>query len=213
MVSLATFSLNLALARFATPEVYGQFVIAFSLLLLAYACVQVPLALEPLIFLEGKKTNTQDQAIYVRHSFVLTVAVGLVCVGLLLTIGVCFEALQNPIYAKACWMASLPLLFMNVRYFIRCFYIMKGSFYQAFLYDFSVLLIIGGGLAALVWFDRINDWAIVGLFAVAEATASMVWFARRRRCIPRLVLDLASEIETRPPSGGCFQFLLGSSGS
>ena len=89
VVSLATFSLNLALARFATPEVYGQFVIAFSLLLLAYACVQVPLALEPLIFLGGKKTNTQDQAIYVRHSFVLTVAVGLVCVGLLLTIGVC----------------------------------------------------------------------------------------------------------------------------
>jgi len=128
VVSLANFALNLALARYASPEVYGQFVIVFALLLFVYSSIQAPLTLDPLIILGGKINDKETQFMYTRRTLGFHFLISLVSIVVLLIVGALSWTFQNLIYARAMLQASVPLLFMNLRFLIRCFYIMEGEF-------------------------------------------------------------------------------------
>ena len=197
-VSLANFGLNFALARYASPEVYGQFVIVFALLLLAHSSIQAPLTLDPLIILGGKINDKETQLIYARRTLGSHLLISLVSIVVLLVVAGFSWTFQNLIYARATLLASVPLLFMNLRFFIRCFYIMKGEFAKAFRSDFSVLIVVGLGAVGLVSLREPSDWAAVSLMAIAEAAATLLFITTRRKQLLQVVSGLLSDIKAQP---------------
>ena len=198
VVSLANFALNLALARYASPEVYGQFVIVFALLLFVYGCIQAPFTLDPLIILGGKINDKETQLIYARRTLGFHFLISLVSIVVLLVVGALSWTFQNLIYARAMLLASVPLLFMNLRFFIRCFYIMKGKFGEAFRSDLSVLIVIGLGVVGLIYMREPSDWAAVALMTMAEAAATLLLMATKRKQLLRVISGLVSDIKAQP---------------
>jgi len=196
-ISLANFVLNFVLARYARPEVYGQFVIVFTLLLFVYGCIQASLTLDPLIILGGK-IDQENQSIYARRTFGFHLLISLVGIVVLLVVSAFFRAFGNPVYARATLLASAPLLFMNLRFFIRCFYIMKGEFAKAFGNDLSVLIIIGLGVIGLIFLSDPSDWMGVLLLTVAEATATLLLITTKREQLLRVISGLLSDIKAQP---------------
>ena len=197
-VSLANFALNLALARYASPEVYGQFVIVFVLLLLAHSSIQTPLTLDPLIILGGKINDKETQLIYARRTLGFHLLISLVSIVVLLVVGAFSWTLQNLIYARATLLASVPLLFVNLRFLIRCFYVMKGEFAKAFRSDLSVLMVISLGVVGLVYLRGLSDWAAVALMTIAEAAATLLLMTAKRKQLLRVISGLVSDIKAQP---------------
>jgi len=197
-VSLANFGLNFALARYARPEIYGQFVIIFSLLLLVYSFIQVPLTLDPLIILGGKINDKESQLIYVRRVLGFHILISLVSIVMLLVTAAVLKAFQNFIYAEAMLLASVPSLFMNFRFFIRCFYIMRGEFDKAFRSDFSVLMAVGLGVIWLIYLQEISVWAAIVLMTIAEAVATLLLMITKHKQLSQFISDIVSDIKMQP---------------
>lgn len=196
-VSLTNFGLNFLLARFASPEVYGQFVVVFAVLLFVYSSIQVPLVLDPLIILGGKK-DEEIRFVYVRRVLFLLLIISLVSAGGLFIGSVFLGIIQNQIYSRAFLLACLPVSFMNLRFFVRCFYIMKGEFVKAFVSDFSVLIIvILGGLGLIQWRTP-TDWDTVTLLSVAEATPLFLLVSRRYGDLSRLIHGILTDVLSQP---------------
>lgn len=196
-VSLTNFGLNFLLARYASPEVYGQFVIVFVVLLFMYSSIQVPLVLDPLIILGGKK-DKEAKLVYVRRVLYFHFLISLVSIGGLLTGGVFFAVLQNQIYLRALLLACVPVAFMNLRFFIRCFYIMKGEFAKAFRSDLSVLAVVGLGALGLVYWQTPTDWDTVILLTISEATPLFIIISRKHRQWLQLVHGIISDVLSQP---------------
>lgn len=196
-VSLVNFALNFSLARWASPEVYGVFVIVFSLLLLVYSSIQVPLVLDPLIILGGKKGQV-SQTVYARRSLLFSIAISVVSVGVLFIGALLLGLMGEVIYARAAFLASMPLFFMGFRYFVRCFYIMKGEFFKAFINDASVLFVLGLGFIGLIYWGTINEWTVVILLCVAEFVASSLWLVIKRVQVCRVVYGLFRDVKLQP---------------
>jgi len=197
-VSLASFGLNFLLARYASPEVYGQFVVIFALLLFVYGVVQAPFTLDPLIILGGKMDYKESQLVYSRRAFGIHLLITLVSTMVLLVVAAFLRVFQSPIYTRAALLASVPLLFMNLRFFIRSFYIMEGEFTKAFRSDFSVLVVVVLGAIGLVYLREPNDWMAVALMTIAEATATLLFIATKHRQLPKVISDLLSDIGRQP---------------
>ncbi|MBM3166245.1 MAG: hypothetical protein FJZ94_02165 [Chloroflexi bacterium] len=197
-VSLANFALNFALARYATPQVYGIFIIVFTLLLLAYSCVQAPLTLDPLIMLGGKKGNKEAQFVYVRRVLALNLLISLVSIMVLIAAGMSLGVLAKSVYARATLLASIPLIFLNLRFFIRCFYIMRGEFIKAFVNDFSVLVVVSLGIVSLIYREMTNDWTIILLLTVSEITAPLLLITTMWKQAREVISGLVSDIKAQP---------------
>ncbi|MGQ9784816.1 MAG: lipopolysaccharide biosynthesis protein, partial [Armatimonadota bacterium] len=197
-VSLANFGLNYALARYASPEVYGQFVIVFALLLFVYGSIQAPLTLDPLIILGGKINDKETQFMYARRTLGFHLLISLVSIVVLLVVGAFSWTFQNLIYARAMLLASVPLLFMNLRFLIRCFYIMEGEFAKAFRSDLSVLIVVGLGAVGLVYLREPGDWAAVALMTIAEAAATLLLMTTKHKQLLRVFSGLVSDIKAQP---------------
>jgi O-antigen/teichoic acid export membrane protein len=197
-VSLANFALNFALARYAAPQVYGIFIIVFTLLLLAYSCVQAPLTLDPLIMLGGKKGNKEAQFVYARRVLALNLLISLVSIMVLIAAGVSLGVLAKGVYARATLLASIPLIFLNLRFFIRCFYIMRGEFIKAFVNDVNVLVVVSLGIVNLIYWGMTNDWTIIILLTVGEATASFLLITTMRKQTREVISGLVSDIKAQP---------------
>jgi O-antigen/teichoic acid export membrane protein len=196
-VSLANFGLDFALARYASPKVYGQFVIVSALILLGYAAIQAPLTLEPLIVLGGKK-NDENPIIYARRTLGFSLLISLVSIVVLVVAAAFFWISKSFIYARAALLASVPLLLMNLRFFIRSFYIMKGEFAKAFGSDLSVLIVIGVGALGLAHLRELDDLTAVALMTVAEAAASLLLMATKHEQFFRIIADLVCDLKAEP---------------
>lgn len=195
-ISLLNFSLNFSLARYASPDAYGIFTVAFSLLLLVYSFPQVSLTLDPLIILGGKKEQA-EQIVYVRQTLLLNILISFLSVWILLLAALSFGAFGKTFYARAALLASIPLTFMNLRFFLRCFYIMRGDFFKACVNDASVLLVSALGIAGLVLWKLINDWTVIILLAISEATGPLLFLTARRMKIRQVVASSLSNFNPR----------------
>jgi O-antigen/teichoic acid export membrane protein len=190
VVSLANFSLNFGLARFSTPEVFGTYVIVFTLLLFVYSTLQVSLTLDPLIILGGRKKEQNNFGDYIGETFALNLLISLVSSGILLIISLVLRSLSYDAYSKATLLATVPLVFMNLRFYFRAFYIMKGRFDKAFMHDAVVLITICLLISPFIYSNTLSEWAAVMILTLGEGSAVLIAVVNNRKGIPSTVLHL-----------------------
>lgn len=169
VISLANFGLNFALARYASPDVYGIFVVTFTLLLFGRSTFQSPFTLDPLINLGSKRDQGSDRSVYVRRTLFLNLIISAVSIGILVVAWMLFPGFTKAIYARAAFLAMIPILFINLRFFVRNYYIMREEFFKAFVYDTVVFFAVVIGLVSIIYRELLDDLAIVTLLALAEA--------------------------------------------
>jgi O-antigen/teichoic acid export membrane protein len=171
VVSLINFSLNFILARYASPEVFGHFTLIFMIILLINALIHSPLTLEPLIIIGGKINDRETQLIYLKKTLVFNLLLSFFSIIILIIISAFFWFFGNSIYANVMFMSSIPLFFVNLRFFIRCYYIMKGEFAKAFKNNFVALIIVVLGSVLMIYLKKLNILEIIILMTVSEASA------------------------------------------
>lgn len=197
-ISLTNFTLHIVLARQADPDIYGLFVVVSALLVIISSVFQSSLTFDPLIILGGKiKEKTLDH-IYYRQTFVLHILISLVSIIVLLISSLIFWFFGNTIYARATLIASIPILFSNLRLFMRCFQIMKGDFFSAFRIDFSMALVVGFGVLTLAYIQKVNEWSIIALMVIADGIVVLLLIVTKPRKSLSFLSSLIFDIKKEP---------------
>lgn len=74
---------------------------------------------------------------------------------------------------------------------------MKGNFFSAFQIDFSMALIVGFGILALVYIQKVNEWSIVALMVLADVIVVLLLITKHRKNL-FFLSSLISDIKREP---------------
>ena len=151
------------------------------------------MTLDPLIILGGKVEEGDARRIYARRVLLMHIFISVVSVIALLGLAAAVRSFGGSVYGGALLLAALPLFFLNLRFFVRCFH-MRGDFKAAFVNDVSVLVILGIILGVLIVADRLGAVVVFVALSAAEALAVVSELLRSRRSLRGQFRLLASEI-------------------
>jgi len=163
-------------------------------ILLINALFQSPLTLEPLIIIGGKINDRKTQLIYLERTLAFNFLLSFFSIIILIMMSAFFSFLGNTIYTNAMSMASIPLFFVNLRFFIRSYYIMKGEFKKAFRNDLTVLIAVGSGLVLMTYLGELNIFGIVLLMTISEASAILLLIIVNKGKFHRVISHFLSDV-------------------
>jgi O-antigen/teichoic acid export membrane protein len=180
VVSGTSFVTSVIIGRLGSKEELGVFFLAMTIVYLARGLQEQLISAPYVIYCHARRDEAQ--VLYTGSSLLHQLGLsGMILLVLLGVQGLLWFGIGPTGLAPVVWILLAALPFLQLREFIRRLAIAHLQMGTATAIDIGVALFQVGGLALLVYFDRLSVTLVFGLMGASCALACCGWFLGRSR--------------------------------